>query len=539
MSFSTLYTGATGLIAHGDCMQVVGNNLANVSTIGFKKADVQFGDLMSTTMATGGSRYQGGATSISQIGKGVGISQIRNIFLEGGLSETDTVTDIAITGNGFYGVRNVNSTVSAGASHYTRAGAFHFNNDAYLVDPSDYRLQGYKVDRETGDIDTTVSDIQLPYDDIVVDGEEVRVVRSDPLPTSGLEMITNLDALAADHFTSTDNPFFAMLSAYDGTQSNASAVFGGSLPAYSSSLEVYDEDGNPHDLTVYFDPVASTAMSNATPGYTYWEYLVAMPPGSDGSAAFGTSAAGLAGLGVMTFDGLGQLVNVSAFSLNTTSGASGKSLGSWEPSPFSTDGLPEFSYTYGSNGSAIGDTRTISYDFGLDSGSSSWKSGAGSAATVGINPGNLQAMNDINRDVNLTTSYDSGSATIYQNQDGYSWGYMESLSVSREGVLAGHFSNGQTEDLYYISLYTFNSDWGLRRDGSNNFLATDASGAAVDGRAGESGRGTIQQNTLEESNVDMAEEFANMIITQRGFQANSKLITTADSLLNTTINVKR
>jgi len=539
MSFSTLYTGATGLIAHGDCMQVVANNLANVSTIGFKKADVQFGDLMSTVMATGGAGYQGGATNISQIGKGVGISQIRNIFLEGGLSETDSVTDIAITGNGFYGVRNTNSTVSTGASHYTRAGAYHFNSDAYLVDPSDYRLQGYAVDRETGEIATAVSDIQLPYDDIIVDGEEVRVVRSDPLPTSNLEMITNLDALATDLYTSTDNPFFAMLEAYDGTRSNASDIFGGSLPSYSSSLEVYDEDGNPHDLTIYFDPVASTSLSNATPGYTYWEYLVALPPGSDGSAAYGTSAAGLAGVGVMTFDGLGQLVDVAAFSLNTASGASGKSLSAWEPSSFSADGLPEFTFTYGSNGSAIGETRTISYDFGLNSTSSSWASGAGSAAAIGINAGNLQTMNDINRDVNLTTSYDSGSATIYQNQDGYSWGYLESLSVSREGVLAGHFTNGQTEELYYIAVYSFNSDWGLRRDGGNNFLATEASGAAVDGRAGENGRGTIQQNTLEESNVDMAEEFANMILTQRGFQANSKLITTADSLLNTTINVKR
>lgn len=539
MSFSTMYIGATGVIAHGDRMQVVANNLANVSTIGYKKADAQFGDLMSTQMVSGGAEYQSGAKSISQMGKGVAVSEIRTLFMEGGLRDTNEVTDLAITGNGFYGVRNTHGTGSTGASHYTRAGAFHFNSDAYLVDPGDYRLQGYAVDRDTGNIATTVSDIQLPYDDIVVDGQDVRVVRSDPKATTSIEMITNLDALATDLYTSADNPFFSMLQAYDGGQSNASNPFGDALPAYSSSLEVYDADGNARDLTVYFDPVTTSTLSNATPGYSYWEYLVAMPPASDGSAAYGTSAAGLAGVGVMVFDGLGQLVNISSFSLNATSGAGGKSLGAWDPSSFSADGLPELTYTFGSNGSAIGTTQSIGYDFGINSSVGRWTSGAGSAANIGIDAQHLQSLVSPDRDVNLSTSYDSGSATIYQNQDGYSWGYLQTLSVSREGLLEGHFTNGQTEDLYHIALYTFNSQWGLRRDGSNNFLATEASGTAMDGRADTASRGTIQQNTLEESNVDMAEEFANMILTQRGYQANSKIITTADSLLNTIVSIKR
>ena len=539
MSFSTMYTGATGIIAHGDRMQIVANNLANVSTIGYKKADALFGDLMSTQMASGGGQYQTGASYISQIGTGVAVSEIRTVFMDGPLSETQDVTDIAIAGNGFYGVRNTTGKTSTGASHFTRAGAFHFNNDAYMVDPNDYRLQGYAVDRDTGRVATSVSDIQLPYDDIVVEGQDVRVVRSDPKVTTGLKMITNLDALATDHYTDGDNPFFAMLSAYDASASNASNPFGDNLPAYSSSLEVYDENGNAHDLTVYFDPVTTSTLSNATAGYTYWEYVIAMPPSSDASSAYGTSAAGLAACGVMTYNGLGQLVDVSAFSLNAASGAGGKDLSSWTPSAFAEDGTPQLSFTFGSNGSAIGETASIGYDFGVVSDAGRWTSSAGSAASIGNNPQNLQEMVETNRDVNLSTSYDSGSATIYQDQDGYSWGYLQTLSVSREGVLAGHFSNGQTEELYHIALYSFNSEWGLRRDGSNNFLATEASGAAMDGQADTGGRGTIQQNTLEESNVDMAEEFANMILTQRGYQANSKVITTGDTMLNTTINIKR
>ncbi len=143
------------------------------------------------------------------------------------------------------------------------------------------------------------------------------------------------------------------------------------------------------------------------------------------------------------------------------------------------------------------------------------------------------------RDLRSSTSFSTGSATLFQNQDGYSWGYLQNTSINREGFLTGQFSNGQSEEFYQIAMYRFNSEWGLRRDGANNFVATEASGAGVAGKAEEGGRGTMQQNTLEMSNVDMAEEFANMIITQRGYQANTKVITTADSLLNTLISVKQ
>ena len=181
------------------------------STIGYKKADMQFGDLMSQSLATGGARYESGANSASQMGMGVGISEIRTIFKEGGLESTGTVTDLAITGNGFFGIRSVGGTSTTGASHYTRAGAFRFNNDAYLVNAHDYRLQGYAVNRETNEVATTVSDIQLPYDDIIISGQQRRVVRSDPRATSSIKMVTNLDHSVTDQHTSATNPFFAML----------------------------------------------------------------------------------------------------------------------------------------------------------------------------------------------------------------------------------------------------------------------------------------------------------------------------------------
>lgn len=537
MSFSTLYVGATGVIAHGDRMQVVGNNLANVSTLGYKKADALFGDLMSQNMATGGSQSDSGAHSVSQIGKGVSVSQIRNVMTEGGLENTNTFTDLAITGNGFFGVRKPTGA-STGASHYTRAGAFLFNNEAYMVDPHDFRVQGYAIDRITGEVSTTISDVQLPYDDIIIDGRETRVIRSEPLRTSSIEMVTNLDAVATDNITSETDPFFALLGAYNGQLSNSAVPFDGdALPSYSSALVVYDENGNERDLTVYFDPVATTDLSNATPGYSYWEYVVALPPGSDGSSAYGSSSAGLAGAGVLTFNGNGELVNQAAYALTTPGGT--KDLSAWEPATFSTDGVPQINYQFGSNGGAIGTTQPMALDFGITSTSGSWLSGAGSAAGIGHNASNMEHLGNMDRDARVSTSFNTGSATIYQIQNGYSWGYMDYAEVDREGVLSGHFTNGKTEKFYQIAMYRFNSEYGLRRDGNNNFVATEASGTAQAGKAQEGGRGTIMQNTLEMSNVDMAEEFAKMILTQRGYQANTKVITTGDALLNTTINIKR
>ncbi len=536
MSFSTLYVGASGVIAHGDRMQIVGNNLANVSTIGYKKADGLFSDLMSQNMATGGSQSESGAHSFSQIGKGVSLGTIRNVMTEGGLENTSTFTDLAITGNGFFGIRK--PTVSGGASHYTRAGAFLFNNEAYLVDPHDYRVQGYAIDRVTGEVSSQISDVQLPYEDLTIDGQPTRVIRSDPFATSSIEMVTNLDAVATDKITSTTDPFFALLESYNGQLSNSAVPFtGNATPAYSSALVVYDTDGNQRELSVYFDPVATTTLSNATPGYSYWEYVVALPPGSDGSAAHGTSSAGLAGAGVLTFNGNGELVNQTAFSLGATGGT--KDLTAWSPSTFDTHGVAQVNYQFGSNGGAIGTNQTMAIDFGITSGTGTWLSGGGSAATLGLDAGSLGQLADMQRDARITTSFDEGSSTIYQTQNGYSWGYMDFAEVDREGVLSGHFTNGKTEKFYQLGLYRFNSEYGLRRDGNNNFVATQASGVAQAGTAQENGRGTVMQNSLEQSNVDMAEEFAKMILTQRGYQANTKVITTGDSLLNTTINIKR
>jgi flagellar hook protein FlgE len=528
-----MYVGATGVIAHSQGMQVLANNLANVDTIGYKRSNILFGDLMSQQVASGSATYDSGAVRTSQIGMGVGVSAIRGIFTDGPLSSSTASTDLALSGQGFFGVSD-----SSGTMRYTRAGGFRFNTEAYLVNPQGYRLQGFAYDQETKTWGTSVSDIQLPYEDVTVDGQVARVVRSEPLATSSVEVVTQLDRTANSQISNENNPFFAMVEAYNANLSNAATPFGDARPQYSTSIDVFDENGERHEMTIYFDPVSTSNLSNAVPGYSYWEYVIAFPGESDGSSANGTSAAGLAGMGVLTFNDRGVLINQSAYTLDpsATSGAGGTSLSSWVPASFSDDGLAQFDYTFASGGG----TQTISYDFGVSSANGSWRtSGGGTAASVGNNADLLIEMDDMDRDARVTTSYDKPSSTLYHLQDGYSWGYLDSISVDQNGIMSGHFSNGQTEEMFKVAVYKFNSPWGLKRDGGTNFLATDASGEAMLGEAGDRGRGTISQKSLEESNVDMAQEFATMITTQRGYQANTKVITTSDSVLNTLISVKR
>jgi flagellar hook protein FlgE len=138
-----------------------------------------------------------------------------------------------------------------------------------------------------------------------------------------------------------------------------------------------------------------------------------------------------------------------------------------------------------------------------------------------------------------TTQYAAPSVTTLQTQNGFPSGYLQAVSIDEDGVMTGTYSNGRIISSYQIGLALFRSPWGLEKIGDNMYRQTRASGEHVFNRAGTGGVGTITPNALEQSNVDLAEEFVNMIIQQRGFQANSKIITTTDTMLAEVINLKR
>lgn len=559
---SSLYSGITGLTVHSERMTVIGNNLANVNTTGFKGSRMHFEDLLSQDFAT--------VNGIGQVGRGVRVSSIYSDFGQGSFEASTESTDMAISGEGFFVV----SPQGEEGKFYTRAGNFRFDNDGYLTDPHGYILQGWEIEQSSTTVSSTSSSTADTSERTRIIGTptDIRLenFQSEPKETSEVTIVTNLDPDATDASPGSTNPYFAMFENWDGTEDTPLAS---TQYAYSSTVKVYDDIGTGHNLTVYFDPVT---LSNAG-GDTVFEYMVTVDPttdqrmlsGADGNlTTIGqgqTEAAGVLMIGTLTFT-TGQLSSMSAFTLKSNGGNTNgvKDLSNWSLADFSTTGYPVFTANFlgksdastaeAANASAIEMNFGISND-DLSSDSNGaitkgWSSmgtlptnaSADDFAQLGYisNSGWLPGFKSPSVSALATQSFDTGgSSTLFQSQDGYSAGILQNISISREGVLTGHYSNGQVLELYAVTLSTFTNEHGLRREGGNLFSETRESGPALTGQAGSAGKGTIDGNSLEMSNVDMATEFVRMITTQRGFQANTKVITTTDSMLGEVIAMKR
>jgi flagellar hook-basal body protein len=251
------------------------------------------------------------------------------------------------------------------------------------------------------------------------------------------------------------------------------------------------------------------------------------------------------------------------FSLDDTTGF--KNLHNWTPADFSNRGYPictaNFLREADASATNLDDgnenARNIEINFGLKNTTTEWNIASGddfSALMIGggggptEQPGSWQdgkkawdllpRMNG-KRSALSSTSYNTGSTTLFQSQDGYTAGFLQGVSVDRDGILTGSYSNGQVLELYALTLADFNDQYSLYREGGNLFSETRSSGPPLTGLANASGKGAIASNSLEQSNVDLATEFVSMITTQKGYQANSKTITTTDEMLNVLIQMKR
>lgn len=536
---ASMWTGVSGLQTHGEKMSVVGNNLANINTVGFKGATMHFEDFISQDVNT--------AAGIGQIGRGVAIGAIYADFSQGAFETTNEATDLAIGGRGFFRVK----VKGEETTYYTRAGNFRFDKDGYLVDPHGYVLQGWAIDNSTSTALASSGSSTATSGSSAIKGAglptDVRIegFTAKPKATEQVTMVTNLDSREGnDNVADATNPFFSMFGVWNG---QSDTPLGETQFAYQSTIKVYDEGGSSHDLTVYFDQVATVSST----GERYWEYMVTVPPSEDGRVIDGQTVAnsGVAGvvmIGSLTFDSAGQLKNMSAFTLASSATGDLGNLANWTPAQFNTNGQPVFTANFTgqplASGTAEDNARNIGVNFGLTNANTAagWAAGAvANAAAIGTDPTLLPAFSDIRVNANATTSFSGSSSTQLQSQDGYTFGFLQNVSVDRDGILTGRYSNGVVLELFQITLYDFVNKWGLKRNGSNLFSETRESGEATAGPANANGYGSISSNSLEQSNVDMAAEFVQMITTERGFQANSKMVTAVDGLLQTVIQMKR
>ncbi|HEY2900524.1 MAG TPA: flagellar hook protein FlgE [Polyangia bacterium] len=416
---SSLYTGASGLDANSTDLSVIGDNIANSNTTGFKASRADFSDAMSQQLI-------GGDSGISQVGLGVQIGSIQQIITQGSLSNTGLATDLAIQGNGYFAVKGTHDGQSG--TYLTRDGQFSVDATGNLVNGEGLTVQGYPADA-TGKLTPTLGDLK------------VGASMAPPSATTAVSMQANLNG---------QDP--AIAAAFDPADPNTYNT--------SNSVTVYDTAGAAHQVDLFYTKTAANTWT--------WNAQ------ADGAAV---------GTGQLTFDPSGTLNAVTPAATVTLAG-----------------GTP------------------INVNFGDPTSVAGPPAGTGK---LGV------------------TQFASADSTSKITQDGFAAGSLANLSIDSSGKINGAFTNGQTRVLGQVATAVVPSADKMSRVGGNLFLTNPQSGDATLGAPSTGGRGGITAGALEQSNVDLANEFVHMISTQRAYQANGKTVTTADALLVELMNIKR
>ncbi len=417
----------TGLDTDSTALNTIANNLSNMNTTAYKQQRTDFSSLFSQQVGTTGAG--------DEIQQGAGVQIAANVtdFTQGSISATNSATDMAINGNGFFVLSD-----GAGGFEYTRAGNFTTNASGSLVTQDGLNVMGYPSVNGVVNTNAQLTAINIPVGQVQAAN-----------PTSNMSITANLNPA--------DNSNF------------------------SYQMTVYDSLGEPHEATVTFDP---TAVANT------WSYSVSLP------AADFTSGTSTPVTGTLAFDSTGTMTTV------TPSGGAAATVGS-----------------------GAGDASSIPLGFtGL----------ADNAADLSIG---WSLLNSSGKPAITQMDTSAASAVSASSQDGYASGQYESFSIGSDGTATATFSNGEKENVGQIALASVSNLQGLKSVGNQVYQTTLASGTAVVAAAGSAGLGQIQDDSLEGSNVNISSEFSELIIAQRAFEADSKAVTTFDTVTQDTMNI--
>lgn len=503
----SLFAGVSGLRNNQVRMDVIGNNIANVNTVAFKAGRVTFKEGFAQLLQ-GASRPPGDQGGINpvQIGLGMQIGSIDQIFNQGNLETTGLNTDVAIQGDSFFVVRKGNQ------SFYTRSGNFQVDAEGNMVSPTNgFVVQGRTYDN--GVLRDGIRDIQLPF------GQKVSAK-----PTTEALLAGNLNASA---------PIF------QGTFTNA---LDRALPINEkawteSQMAVFDSQGSKHDVKIQMwktapntwdwriDPIASALSENfQTDGVSPPSDInLPVPPG-------------------------GYQILPADVRVTSSSGTDYATPADWA---FSAGPPPAVQFT--ANMPSNSEIK-ISYFMSPIAPAANVNGGTLTFDQAGILNTNVAAgidfgvpgANPVLIDFKLaggvsglTQFASTASTAVLRDQNGYTSGSLQNFSIDRFGLITGFFTNGTTSPLAKIVLSDFNNPSGLLRIGDNMYQESANSGGAVLGFALEGSQSQLTSGALEMSNVDLAQEFTNMIIAQRAFQANGKVVTTSDEMLQELMTIKR
>lgn len=508
----SMFAGVSGLKVHQTKMDVIGNNIANVNTVGFKKSRVNFQDMLNQTLR-GASAPQGemGGINPMQIGLGVQLGSIDVFHTGGSPQSTGRNLDLSVEGDGYF-------VVGSGSSrYYTRAGNFDFDaaNNLHL---NGMKVFGWTTDPTSLTLDTGTearginlgalaeTQIQRATSQIEIGRnlDSRTSVQSTPRTYQGIADTTAIDPANPDTYvtiklpqgivfddkfkiggftyndlinTANDdrwslNPSTGEIVLKDSVLYNATTSADENIPinpvisykeaSHQTPLTIYDSLGNAHEANViYYKSADNTWLANVTVN--------------------------------------GELVKL--------------------PNTLGSEYVHKLEFT-DQGQIADGQRLTITLDKGNPFG------------------GEAEALEAV-IDFSSLTQVATDTSALGLSQDGFDPGSLQSIAVDTSGSIVGTFSNGQNILLAQVALATFRNPAGLSSDGNTLFKESRNSGIAQIGTPGSAGKGIVKPETLEMSNVDLSQEFVEMIITQRGFQANSRIITTSDELLQELVNLKR
>ncbi len=408
---NSLRSGVSGIRAHQVRMDVIGNNIANVNTPGFKRSRAAFHEVLAQLQLGVGRIAGGGGVNPAYVGRGVHVGAIDQDWTQGSFETTNRGTDLALSGDGFFLASGSDQTF------LTRAGNFAFNSSGELVTATGLNVKGWQIGTD-GTID--MSQLRNVQVDFLGQGA------ASPKFTENVTLSGNLaaDAAVAESIT--------------------------------ISTAIYDEQGTAYNAVIEF---TKSATDNE------WDYEIRY----DGAAA---------------------------------------------PPPFAT---VTGTVVFGIDGSLTSPaTVSLTWDAAYVTG--------GDPITV-----NLSEI----------TQFSGSTTSQVSSQDGYTAGRFVGYSIDVNGILVLSFSNGENQQAYQLALGNVYNPNGLLQLGENLYGVSAASGDLLLGRAGFEFETSVVAGALEMSNVDLATEFTEMIVAQRGYQASARVVTTSDELLQEIVSLKR
>lgn len=472
----SLFSGVSGLKGHQTRMDVIGNNIANVNTTGFKSSRATFADAISQT-TSGASSPTGnlGGTNPKQIGLGANVSSIDLIFTDGSVQSTGKNTDLCLSGSGLFVVKQGIQT------YYTRNGAFEFDAEGnYVMPGSGLFVQGWMGENGTVNTSGAVTNINVPSGKSMAARATGAVTYANNLNSDMLMLKSVTGGTTVNGRQVATASSAVTLTFSDGTTqtvTSGSYVSGHSMPI-TTTATVYDSLGTSHSVPILLE----ITQKNPGTGNT-WTAVVAPT----------LKSGGVIDTTIHCADGtiITPTLSSTTIKFNTA--------GAYDSA--STVGSLSLAYTPPRRGAGVATPQPVALSFA---------------------------------DV---TQY-AGSNTVNASGDGNAAGTLSSLSIDASGTITGTYTNGIKQAEAQIAIAQFNNASGLTKTGNSLYQESNNSGTPNVKTAGDLGV-TITGSALEMSNVDIANEFSDMIVTQRGFQSNSKIITVSDELLETVINMKR